>query len=425
MIESIKIQSLYGRFTYYVKFDKENLTIITGPNGYGKTTILNLISWISKSEFNKINNLEFKEIVVNANNRDYTIHKKGKKLYLNNKLVSNFINKNSIKNKNRNKYYSIFSDIEHTYMEEVFNEVDMNKIICEQYENSLYDRIEKYFNKAKENKSFIESFKETRDIKRDLGKVYFIQEQRLIKGNIKGEKNIINVIENLPEKFKKIINEVSNNYSSVSNNLDSTYPERLFKTNEGISKDDYQKKILEMNEKFDKLKKYDISDMKRLLGDINFNEEFSRALKIYFDDFDEKYKQYEDIIEKLDLFVEIVNNKLKFKSVKVSRVDGIKVLDDSGKKIELEDLSSGEKQEIALFFELIFETEKGTTLLIDEPEISLHVIWQKKFMNDLISVLDKMELKAIVATHSPQIIGTHRDKQIDLGALYNESKRLD
>ena len=71
-----------------------------------------------------------------------------------------------------------------------------------------------------------------------------------------------------------------------------------------------------------------------------------------------------------------------------------------------------------LFYELIFETEKQLLLLIDEPEISLHIMWQKLFMEDLDRVVSLGNLKVIVATHAPQIINNRWDLQIDLGELY-------
>ena len=58
--------------------------------------------------------------------------------------------------------------------------------------------------------------------------------------------------------------------------------------------------------------------------------------------------------------------------------------------------------------------------LIDEPEISLHITWQKQFLGDLLEVSKLIALHAIVATHSPQIVSSHLDIQIDLGELYGE-----
>ena len=95
------------------------------------------------------------------------------------------------------------------------------------------------------------------------------------------------------------------------------------------------------------------------------------------------------------------------------------MIDDNDEEIELRKLSSGEQQEIVLFYKLIFDVEENILLLIDEPEISLHILWQKKFMDDLLNIINHKKIKVIVATHSPQIISNHLDKQIDLGSLYS------
>jgi len=56
--------------------------------------------------------------------------------------------------------------------------------------------------------------------------------------------------------------------------------------------------------------------------------------------------------------------------------------------------------------------------LIDEPELSLHIEWQVKFMDDLLSIANYKDFKVTVATHSPQILNKHWDIQVDLGELY-------
>jgi len=42
MLKKIKIEGLFNKFNYEIEF-KEGITILTGPNGYGKTTILKII----------------------------------------------------------------------------------------------------------------------------------------------------------------------------------------------------------------------------------------------------------------------------------------------------------------------------------------------------------------------------------------------
>ena len=253
------------------------------------------------------------------------------------------------------------------------------------------------------------------------GETKFIKEQRLLREETisRFEEKAMSIIEDLPNKFIKKMNMVSSKYSSEANRLDSSYPNRLFKTTNGITKDEYENSIKLMNERFEKLNKYNISDIKGLEKQNIFQDEHSKALKIYFDDFDKKYEVFEDFIEQLDLFTDIINSRLNFKEIKISRDKGIGVYkSDTKEQLKLNKLSSGEKQEIVLFYELIFESDKNICLLIDEPEISLHIEWQLKFMDDLLKIADKKKFKVIVATHSPQIISNHWEIQIDLGELY-------
>ncbi len=274
-----------------------------------------------------------------------------------------------------------------------------------------------------ENEEFCKITNLRDKMKEVSGEIRFIKEQRLIIEKLENgnEKKLISTIDELPNNFKQIMNQVSKEYSATANKLDSTYPNRLFATSKGITKEDYSVKMQILSMKFEKLARYDISDI-RLPRNVEFMEEHAKALKVYFDDFEKKYEVFEPIITKLEMFTEIVNDRLKFKEVKISREKkGIEVFKKNrnmNKSLELSQLSSGEKQEIVLFYELIFKIDHNVHLLIDEPEISLHIEWQLKFMDDLLRIAKYKKLRVTVATHSPQIINDHWDIQVDLGEMY-------
>ena len=103
----------------------------------------------------------------------------------------------------------------------------------------------------------------------------------------------------------------------------------------------------------------------------------------------------------------------------LSREDGISVVTDEKQNLELTSLSSGEQEILVLYYKLIFESDVNL-LLIDEPEISLHVAWQKEILDDFkqIVALNK-SVQVIISTHSPQIISGNWNVQIDLGEQYN------
>ena len=62
-IVCIDIKKLYGKYDYQIPFN-EDLTILYGHNGCGKTTILNILSYIIRGEIRKLFIYDFKEIVV-------------------------------------------------------------------------------------------------------------------------------------------------------------------------------------------------------------------------------------------------------------------------------------------------------------------------------------------------------------------------
>ncbi len=72
--------------------------------------------------------------------------------------------------------------------------------------------------------------------------------------------------------------------------------------------------------------------------------------------------------------------------------------------LKLSDLSSGEAQIIVLLSYFAFIAKKGIPIIIDEPELSLHVQWQKNFVDAVKKVMPE-ECQTIMATHSPEICG--------------------
>ena len=67
-------------------------------------------------------------------------------------------------------------------------------------------------------------------------------------------------------------------------------------------------------------------------------------------------------------------------------------------------LSSGEKQLIVLLACLSFseEAKESHVYIVDEPEVSLHISWQEKFVDALLEASPNTQF--ILATHSPSII---------------------
>ena len=414
MLTKILYKKLFGVFDYEINLKEGGVTIITGPNGFGKSTILKSIDAFYSLDIIFFSRLDYEKISFfsNVDETPISIEKKDEEIIINEfKINVNDLQDDILKRFRRSYYYR--SD-ESNWIDRRTDEIISKDDIIQSYIQNSYidDEIEI---------QGIEFLKLREKVKEYSGETKFIKEQRLLRERVyaRNEKRTVNVIDELPDQFKKKINRVSSIYSSEANKLDSSYPNRLFETQNGITKEEYAKYLKYMNEKFEKLNKYNISDIKILGKQVKFLEEHSKALKVYFSDFEKKYKVFEELIEQLDLFTDIINSRLKFKDIRISREEGIVVYkSNTDEQLRLDQLSSGEKQEIILFYELIFESDKNIHLLIDEPEISLHIEWQLRFMDDLLRIAEKKKFKVTVATHSPQIINNHWDIQIDLGEMY-------
>ena len=128
----------------------------------------------------------------------------------------------------------------------------------------------------------------------------------------------------------------------------------------------------------------------------------------------------EHIFALLRHYEEAVNSFLDDKSVEVDDSGDLKIKSSSGSNLDWHFLSSGEKQILILLTEALLRVNKPVVYIADEPELSLHIKWQVKLLESLMS-LDKSlktpgeQMQIIVATHSPDIVGDFRDKVIDLG----------
>lgn len=85
-------------------------------------------------------------------------------------------------------------------------------------------------------------------------------------------------------------------------------------------------------------------------------------------------------------------------------------------------LSDGYLINALMWHRIIFceENAPNKLLLIDMPETLQHICVQEKFMDNLIKVCEKYEMRAIVATHSPFIVGVHSDLVLDKNGPKNK-----
>lgn len=79
------------------------------------------------------------------------------------------------------------------------------------------------------------------------------------------------------------------------------------------------------------------------------------------------------------------------------------VFDDQGETIQLHKLSSGEKQLLLILLKVFLMDEQPYILLMDEPEISLHIEWQYRLLEEIRKLNPNCQV--ITSTHSPSLFG--------------------
>lgn len=84
-----------------------------------------------------------------------------------------------------------------------------------------------------------------------------------------------------------------------------------------------------------------------------------------------------------------------------------------GVKRKITHLSSGEKQILILLTFLAFASRSDSVFIVDEPELSLHPKWQHEFMEVFLS-LRPQGTQLLLATHSPDIVGRFKSACVTL-----------
>jgi predicted ATP-binding protein involved in virulence len=140
-----------------------------------------------------------------------------------------------------------------------------------------------------------------------------------------------------------------------------------------------------------------------------------RVLWHYLNDVQEKFDVFDDLLQRVELFKSIINSRFLYKHFLVDEEEGFIFVTEGGELVPPGALSSGEQHELVLAFELLFRVKEGSLILIDEPELSLHVTWQHRFLEDMERISKLANLDFIVATHSPSIIHNQPHLMVPLG----------
>ncbi|WP_167761375.1 AAA family ATPase [Duganella callida] len=100
------------------------------------------------------------------------------------------------------------------------------------------------------------------------------------------------------------------------------------------------------------------------------------------------------------------------KSAEIDSIGKLKIM-HNGENVPVQSLSSGEKQLIILLAHASLSKNKGGVVIVDEPELSLHLRWQEMLVDELVG--GNKNNQYIFATHSPEIVGYRKENCVRVG----------
>ena len=445
-IEKIIIENLHGDISYQISM-QNNVLILVAENGTGKTTIVNMIYCFLSRQWDKLSLYNFSSITVFFHNASPI---KVSKDELSDFTKYRRLRTSSIRRHLSFKYKDAYETILQNYnIVNLIKEPQTIEKLADTYNlsfNGLYEMIQEMYKSGETQDLFRNQFREKENLlKRAVdAQILYLPTYRRIEQDLKTifphiEENIesfrrrallkedaSNVyvelvefgMEDVEQKLALATRELYNNFNNnLLSNITGSYLKDII-NKKYLSYEFEQLKNLDVHildivlERIDKtiLEDSEKEKLRAFVNELRLKDKLSnedrviahfiyRLIEIYTDQ-RKKEKDIED-------FVDICNTYLGSTKTFTYDPNNYKLIISlkNQKTINLRDLSSGEKQIVSLFSHLYLSNQKNFFLIIDEPELSLSVPWQKMLLPDIIKAKYCAGLLAV--THSPFIFNSN------------------
>ena len=380
---NLKSFSIYGLFEtqdVHIPFD-EDIKILIGENGLGKTQILNMLYCILNRNIEKLIGYSFDSLeLVFYDNTAFVIKKINIDDYLHMK-----------KQKHEMFRRGINPDIYNT----------------KQTLKDLSDNFQQI--KEKLENITILYFPTYRRVEEDLKNLGYDENKfpkgknELIQFGMKDVKKRFTDIENsidalLKEGFSKISGEILSQLVSGFEEADMSILEKIDENDIEIILSRVGKELSD-------------GEKNKIRNIITYQKIENPSLFYFLRKLIEIYERQKPLDDFVKVYRDVCNKYLVNKKVFYDE-SAIKIyikLDATGEEIELSKLSSGEKQIISILSKIYLSAkEERFIILFDEPELSLSMTWQKQLLPDII---DSKKCDFLLAvTHSPFIFDNKLDR---------------
>lgn len=434
-INKISVTNLFGIFNHPVSLNMEDrITIIHGANGFGKTALLRIINGFFNSRYSELRSIPFTEFRVDFDDCSHlqvtksieqtNENEKDQKLTFHFYRVGaepEIFSPNSLTNS------GVKMDWHLSATEDEVNSLiqfgDKNTITSlaplENIAIPFIESFEKFARKFKKEPKWLSELKSSID-------VHFIETQRLLTPSSVPEAAVdtkhpsmipsVNIYsQELAEEIQVKLAE----YGALSQSLERTFPARIFnnKAPSELTEETLRNKLNEIEEKrsyFRETGLLDKDENSEFQVDQNIDGVTTNILSVYVEDVEQKLMVFQEIATKIELFQRIIKQRFLYKNMSISKDKGFTFTTADGKPLLATDLSFGEQHELVMLYQLLFKVQPNSLVLIDEPEISLHIAWQVDFIKDLQAIIKLANFDVLIATHAPSIIDDRWDLTVEL-----------
>lgn len=439
-IKLFKVNKLFGDRDISIPFDND-VKIVIGENGLGKTTVLNILYYTLTNKLYKLNDFDFESIEIKFSSNKKFILPKAKLIDIDEDLraPAQLIEEIS-RNLTSNQILSISKLFEKGapkghIIEQVRFGYDVNSHIWRRYPTSYlynalkiicgYGETDVEVKKAKDliiqelTNTEILYFPTFRRIEEDLLNLGFDEEKisigekdtRLIQFGMRDVTQKLNEIKkDINQLSSKGLSQISSEIlSQLVRGIPNLSPNALSK----ISVKDIEIILARVGEAISKIDKEKILT---IVSEKKFDATDDKYLVYFLQKLVQIYEQQRSIDTSIENFVSVCNQYLAMSGKEIqyeaSEVEFYLVSKVNGKRVLMSDLlgklSSGEKQIISLFSRIYLSDNTDFIVLFDEPELSLSIFWQKLLLPH---IMDSNKCKLLLAvTHSPFIFENELEK---------------
>jgi predicted ATP-binding protein involved in virulence len=445
-IKEISVSGLFGIFDHVIPLNTdERITIVHGSNGFGKTAMLRMLDGFFNSRYSVFRSIPFTKFRVDFENGDCVeilktseLSEKSKKREpINIDFYEFGLDKVSFSSKAVRSPADLDFPID--FLSDMIPDIRQTGSKSWRYlptgETLSLDDVIDRFEDLLPLKSKLKGEPEwLKDLKNNTN-IRLIESQRLLnfdpsrfsRGS-SGASTMLPTVSAYSEEIAQLIQSKLAEYGATAQSLDRTFPVRVVqqKSSPEVTDEQLRHQLDELEETRSRLVEVGLLDKDEnsdfQIQSQSIDENTRNVLSVYVEDVEKKLDVFHEIANKIDLLRRIINNKFSYsyKEISFNKRKGFvfKTLyhPNSSNKETLSptDLSSGEQHELVLLYELLFKVQPNSLVLIDEPELSLHVGWQVQFLKDLQEITKLADLNILMATHSPDIIQDRWDLTVEL-----------